>query len=90
MEHLPIELKRVIVKFIPRHDAAQIIHDSGRNVSLYYVRRYKYEDRPLYHKRVWEELKPEALKSLFYGDSKHIIRSNVSKGQHIRLRTQGN
>jgi len=89
MENLPNELKREIVKFIPRHDTAQMIYDSSRNLSLYYVRMYKYEDRPLYHKRIWEELKPETLKSLFYGDSKQIIRSNVSKGQHIRLRAQG-
>lgn len=90
MEHLPIEIKREIVKFMPRHDTAQIIYDSRNNISLNYVRRYNYENYPLYEERIWDELKPEKLKSLFYGDKERIVRSNVSKGQHIRLRTELN
>ena len=88
MEQLPIDVKREIVKFIPRHDTAQIIHDSRHNLSLYYIRGYKYENTPLYHKRIWQELKPETLKSLFYGDNKQITRSSVSKGQLIKLQIQ--
>ena len=90
MENLPDELKREIVKFIPRHDNAQIIHDSRHNLSLNYVRRFRYFENILYHKRIWEELKPTTLGTLFYGDNQKIIRSNVSKGEHIKLRIMGN
>lgn len=88
MEQLPIEIKREIVRFIPRHDTAQIIYDSRNSISLNYVRRYNYENYPLYEERIWDELKPEKLNTLFYGDQEMIVRSNVSKGQHIKLRAQ--
>lgn len=96
METLPIELKREIVKFTPRHPAAQIMHDARQTLSLNYVRRYNFEDADFSqhqfgHRRmfIWEELKPSNLKSIFYGDTKKITRSNISKGQYIQLRRLG-
>ena len=55
MEHLPIEIQREIIKFIPRHDSAQIIYDSRYLLSLKYVRRFLFEDNPAYEKRIWDE-----------------------------------
>ena len=89
MDALPDELKREIVKFIPRHDTAQMIHDSRYTLSLNYVRRFNYEDNLLYSQRIWEELKPINLKSVFYGDTHKITRSNISLGQYIQLRYRG-
>lgn len=86
MENLPDELKREIVKFIPRHDSAQIIYESRHYLSLKYVRRYRLLDNPLYEQRIWKELKPTTLGTLFYGDSQQIARSDVSKGEHIKLK----
>lgn len=86
MEHLPIELKREIVKFIPRHDTAQIIHESRYLLSLTYVRRFMFEHNPVYEQRIWDELKPVHLRSMFYGDTQKITRSKISKGQYIKLR----
>ena len=92
MDDLPIELKREIVKFAPRHPTAQIMHDSRQALSLNYVRRFKYEnDHFPYYQRmfIWDELKPSKLKSIFYGDTQKITRSNISKGQYIKLRNLG-
>lgn len=89
MENLPVELKREIIKFIPRNDTAQLIHDSSCNLSLKYVRRFIFQDNPLYEERIWNELKPVHLKSLFYGDTKRITRNLISKGQYIQLRSIG-
>lgn len=89
MEQLPDEVKRQIVRFIPRHDTAQIIHDSRYLLSLKYVRRYMFEENPLYEQRIWDELKPDHLRSIFYGDSQQIIRSQISKGQYIKLKIKG-
>ena len=90
--YLPIDLQREIVGFIPRHPTAQIIYDSRNILSLNYVRRFNFETiYPPCYKRmfIWEELKPTNLKSVFYGDTKKIIRSNISKGQFIKLRSLG-
>ena len=84
MDELPIELKREIVKFAPRHPTAQIMHDSRQTLSLNYVRWTNYE-----RMFIWEELKPSNLKSIFYGDTKIITRSNISKGQYVKLRNLG-
>ncbi len=84
MDELPIELKREIVKFAPRHPTAQIMHDSRQTLSLNYVRGTNYE-----RMFIWEELKPSNLKSIFYGDTKIITRSNISKGQYVKLRNLG-
>ena len=89
MEDLPIELKREIIKYIPRNDTAQIIYDSSRNLCLKYVRRYMFQDNPLYEDRIWNELKPVHLRSMFYGDTKRITRNLISKGQYIELRSIG-
>ena len=86
MEHLPIEIQREIVKFIPRHDSAQIIYDSRYLLSLKYVRRFLFEDNPFYEGRVWDELKPTHLRSVFYGDTQKITRTQISKGQYIKLK----
>lgn len=89
MELLPDEIKREIIKFIPRHDTAQIIHDSRYLLSLKYVRRFMFEDNPIYEQRIWDELKPVHLRSIFYGDTQKITRSNISKGQYIMLKGNG-
>ena len=89
MENLPVELKREIIKYIPRNDTAQIIYDSSHNLCLTYIRRFQFEDNPLYEERIWNELKPSHLKSLFYGDTKKITRNLISKGQYIHLRKIG-
>ena len=88
MEQLPIELKRQIIKFIPRHDTAQIIHESRYLLSLTYVRRYIFEDNPVYEQRIWDELKPIHLRSMFYGDTQKITRTKISKGQYIKLQNK--
>lgn len=94
MEKLPIEMKRKIVKFIPRHPTAQMIYDSRHRLSLTYIRRYNFEnDFPatslVRRMFIWEDLKPSNLKSTFYGDAYMIIRSNISRGQYIQLRHLG-
>ena len=63
--NLPIELKRAILRFIPRNETAQIMHEQ-ESLSLQYVRNYKYS--PLYKNLIWECLKPYQVKSLYYGD----------------------
>jgi hypothetical protein len=89
MEHLPIEVQRQIIKFIPRHDSAQIIYDSRYLLSLKYVRRFNFKDKPIYKQRIWDELKPAHMRSVFYGDSQKITRTQMSKGQYIHLKTRG-
>ena len=82
---LPPELRRIIIRFIPRSKTAEIIHNSLSNViTLNYVRIYKYSDT-----EVWNELKPSTLQTLFYGDKKHIIRTGISKGESLRLMKYG-
>jgi len=85
MNTLPNELKREIIKFIPRNDTAQIIYDSRHLLSLKYVRRFVF-DNSVYEDRIWNELKPVQLRSIFYGDTQKITRTNISRGQHVHLR----
>jgi len=89
MTFLPIEIQKEIVQFIPRHPTAQIIHDSKHILSLNYVRRYKFDNNLLYKKRIWDELNPVNMRSLFYGDTQKIARSLVSKAQYIKLKYYG-
>tara|TARA_Y100000389_G_scaffold178371_1_gene191487 strand:+ start:3459 stop:3734 length:276 start_codon:yes stop_codon:yes gene_type:complete len=85
MESLPVELQRIIVRFIPRNDCAQLIYDSKKDLSLKYTRKYKFE-KQLYIDRIWEYLKPTSLKTIFYGgENKIIVRNSISKGQYIDL-----
>ena len=86
MEDLPTDVQRVILRFIPRNDTAQIIHDSQHLLSLKYVRRFMFGENILYEQRIWDELKPVHLKSVFYGDTKKITRTQISKGQYVKLR----
>ena len=86
MEDLPIELRRLIIRFIPRNDCAEIIHNSKKNLVLKYTRKYKFENQ-LYIDRIWNYLKPSALKCIFYGgDNKLIVRNSISKGQYVHLK----
>tara|TARA_Y100000389_G_C17340916_1_gene453273 strand:+ start:744 stop:1019 length:276 start_codon:yes stop_codon:yes gene_type:complete len=85
MEQLPEDIKREIIRFIPRHDLAQIIHDSRCLISLTYVRRWMF-DSPVNEERIWGELNPVYLRSIFYGDTHKITRSKISKGQIIKLK----
>jgi hypothetical protein len=89
MGHLPVEIQREILHFIPRHPTAQIIYDSKHVLSLKYVRRFLFEDNLLYEKRIWDELNPVHLRSIFYGDTQNITRTQVSKGQYIQLKHYG-
>ena len=92
MMKLPIELEREIVKFTPRHPTAQIMYESRHTLSLNYVRKYKFKsDTNPYYQRmfIWEDLEPACFESIFYGDTKMITRSNISKGQYIKLRSLG-
>uniref|UniRef100_A0AB39JG12 F-box domain-containing protein n=1 Tax=Florenciella sp. virus SA2 TaxID=3240092 RepID=A0AB39JG12_9VIRU len=85
MESLPLELQRIIIKFIPRNDCAQLIYDSKQELSLKYIRKYKF-GKQLYIDRIWEYLKPTSLKTIFYGgEKKLIVRNSISKGQYIHL-----
>jgi hypothetical protein len=89
MEYLPIDVQREIIKFIPRHDSAQIIYDSRYLLSLKYLKMSYFKDKPIYKLRIWDELKPFHLRSVFYGDSQKITRTQISKGQYVRLKTHG-
>ena len=48
-----------------------------------------FEDNPIYEQRIWDELKPVHLRSIFYGDTHKITRSKLSKGQYIMLKGNG-
>jgi hypothetical protein len=87
MEQLPDDLLRMIIRFIPRNDTAQLIHNSEL-ITLKYVRRYKFKvnEHYDYETRIWSELKPSHLKSVFYGDGRMIRRTAISKGQKIILK----
>lgn len=82
---LPIELQRLIIRFIPRNNTAELIHKSKHLLSLNYVRKIMF-DNPLYKSRIWQELKPVQLRSIFYGDTQQITRNCISKGEWYRLR----
>tara|TARA_A100001011_G_scaffold399945_1_gene511257 strand:+ start:3881 stop:4156 length:276 start_codon:yes stop_codon:yes gene_type:complete len=86
MEYLPTDVLRVILRFIPRNNTAQIIYDSRYLLSLKYVRKFMYQGNTLYEQRIWNELTPVHLKSIFYGDTKKITRTEISKGQYINLK----
>lgn len=88
MERLPDELKREIIRFIPRNDTAQLIHDS-KSLSLKYVRRYMFQTNEHYEQRIWSELKPSRTMSVFYGDIRRIRRTTISLGQRVMLRSHG-
>lgn len=85
LKNIPPELRRIIIRFIPRSKTAKIIHNSLSNIiSLKYVRIYKFSDT-----EVWNDLKPSTLQTVFYGDKKHIIRRDISRGERLRLMKYG-
>ena len=82
---LPDDIISLIICFIPRNKTAEIIHKYSFNLKLRYVRKFAfYKSACKYN--VWNDLKPSNLLSIFYGDKKHIIRSNISKGQFVKLK----
>lgn len=83
---LPYDVRREINRFIPRHDMAQIFYESSNTISLKYVRKYHFENNILNEKRIWKELSPVHLKSIYYGDQNKILRREISKAQHILLK----
>lgn len=86
---LPIELRRYIVRLIPRSETAELINKSYSKIKLTYVRIKQFTDNSFHKYNVWNDLKPSNLESVFYGDKKHILRINISKGQIIKLKSMG-
>jgi len=86
---LPIDLRRYIIRFIQRSKSAEIIHKSFSKIRLNYVRNFRFTYNSIKKYNVWKELSPSSLQTLFYGDKKHIIRTNISKGEYMRLRKLG-
>lgn len=83
---LPDDIRRTIIRFLPRNHTAKIINSSFSKVELKYVRRYRFTAN-MFH--VWNDLKPSTLQSVHYGDGKQFRRASISKGEYIRLSNLG-
>tara|TARA_Y100000389_G_scaffold205142_1_gene264025 strand:+ start:20157 stop:20489 length:333 start_codon:yes stop_codon:yes gene_type:complete len=86
---LPIDLRRYIVRLLPRTESAELIKKSYSKIRLTYVRIKQFTDNSFNKYNVWNDLNPSHLESVFYGDEKHIVRINISKGQIIKLKSIG-
>ena len=71
LKDLPVELQRLVVRFLPRHPMAQLLHDSAHSLTLKYVRQFQFE-----HERLKEDLRPSRLGSVYYG---RILRTKISQ-----------
>lgn len=83
---LPDDIRRTIIRFLPRNHTAKIINSSFSKVELKYVRKYRFTVNTI---SVWNDLKPSSLQSVHYGDGKQFRRASISKGEYIRLSKLG-
>ena len=80
-----------VLTFIPRNDTAQLIVNAASEdkLVLTYLRRYKVVNED-YKETLYRELAPSVLGKTTYGDdeaSMTIIRTKISVGERLRLRT---
>lgn len=80
-DQLPVDLKREIIRYIPRNETAQLIH-SAPKLALYYIPNFMF-DPP--HRSVWNDTRPSALGAMYYGNGA-VIRENITKGERIRVK----
>ena len=81
---LPEDLKRVVVRFLPRNDSAQLLHDMAGKLSLKYVRHFQIK----WALGINEELRPSLLRSIYYGCPEsplRIIRTKISLKEKMLL-----
>ena len=86
-ELLPEDLQRVVVRFLPRNDTAQLLHDMAGKLSLKYVRQFQLD----WHLGHFWELRPSLLRSIYYGSIEsplRIIRTKISQKEKILLSEQ--
>ena len=80
-----------VMSFIPRNDTAQLIVNAASEdkLVLRYLRRYQVVNED-YKETLYRELAPSALGKSTYGDDDApmtIIRTKISVGERLRLRT---
>ena len=81
-----------VLTFIPRNETAQLMVDANKKEKLVlkYVRKYKIEEG-VYKDELFSTLAPSVTWSNTYGDedsSMKIIRTRISVGEKIRMRTK--
>ena len=77
LKDLPPELQRLVVRFLPRHPVAQLLHENGGSLTLKYVRQFQFEQE-----RLKEDLRPSLLGSVYYG---RILRTKISQREHMLI-----
>ena len=80
-----------VLTFIPRNETAQLMVDANKQdkLVLKYLRKYNVEEG-VYKDELFSTFAPSVTGSNMYGDedsSMKIIRSNISIGEKIRMRT---
>lgn len=88
---LPEGVYGYVLSFIPRNDTAQLIVNAANEdkLVLTYLRRYKVVNDD-YKETLYRELAPSVLGKSTYGDDDApmtIIRTKISVGERLRLRT---
>ena len=89
---LPTGVLGNVLTFIPRNDTAQLMVDANKKgkLVLKYVRKHKIEEG-VYKDELFSTLAPSVTWSNMYGDedsNMKIIRSRISVGEKIRMRTK--
>ena len=92
LTHLPIDLRREIVRFIPRHEGAELLTAAfaSGTAKLTYVRRSRFTARG--NSVVWQGLRPSVFNSAYYGGGvgvPGIARVGISKGEVLRMARRG-
>jgi hypothetical protein len=77
LKELPPELQRLVARFIPRHQIAQLFHDMKDSLTLKYVRLFQFEQEWLTN-----ELRPYLLGSIYYG---RILRVKISQREELAM-----
>ena len=81
-----------VLTFIPRNETAQLMVDANKKdkLVLKYLRKYNV-DEGVYKDELYTTMAPSVTGSNMYGDedsSMKIIRSRISVGEKIRMRTK--
>jgi hypothetical protein len=89
---LPTGVLGNVLTFIPRNETAQLMVDANKKgkLVLKYLRKHKVEEGD-YKEELFSTIAPSVTSSNMYGDegsSMKIIRSNISAGEKIRMRSK--
>ena len=80
-DQLPLDLKREIIRYIPRNETAELIRGAPK-LALQYIPNFMFKAR---YRSIWDDIRPSTLGTFYYGNGA-VIREKITKGERIRVK----